>query len=88
MTPEEAKSRAERAQQLLDDEMLKEAFSATNEALVGALNVAKTPDEAFKATIALQTFNLIKGCIESHIQTAKVIEFNSKRTFVDRILGR
>jgi hypothetical protein len=67
---------------------LRSAFDATHEALISSLNIAKTPEEAFKATVALQAFNLIKGCIESHIETAKVIEFNSKRTFVDKILGR
>lgn len=88
MTPEEAKLRAEKARQLLNDPELKAAFDDTRDALISALNIAKSQDEAYKAAIALQTFELIKGCIESHIQTAKVIEFNSKKTFVDRVLGR
>lgn len=88
MNAEEAKFRAERAQQLLNDEMLKESFRATEEALVNAVAIAKTPEEAFKAAVAYQVFRLIKDSISSHIETAKVIEFNSKKTFVDRVLGR
>jgi hypothetical protein len=88
MSPDEANVRAERAKQLLNDEVLMEAFNATHEALISALNIAKTPEEAFKATVALQAYNLIKNCIQSHIETAKVIEFNTKRSFVDKVLGR
>jgi glycerol-3-phosphate acyltransferase PlsY len=88
MNPEEAQIRAEQAKQLLRDPMLIESFNATQEALVGAVKVARTQDESYKAAVALQVFDLIKGCITSHIETAKVIEFNSKRTFVDKILGR
>lgn len=88
MTPEEAKDRAERARLLLADEMLQAAFSDTRDALVAAVTVAKTPEESYKAAIALQTFELIKGCIESHIHTAKVIEYNTKKPFLDRVLGR
>lgn len=88
MTPEEAKLRAEKARQLLGDEMLKEAFDATHAALLDAVALAKTPEESFKAAVAIQVHRLIRDCITSHIETAKVIEFNNKRTFVDRVLGR
>jgi hypothetical protein len=37
---------------------------------------SKTPEEAFKAAIALQVFDLIKNALQSHIETAKVMEFN------------
>jgi hypothetical protein len=88
MSPEEATSRAERAKQLLQDPMLNEAFTATRDGLISALTIAKSPEEAYKAAIALQTFEVIKGCLESHIHTAKVVEFNTRKTFVEKILGR
>lgn len=76
MNVEEAKAKAERAKQLLDDPLLKESFSLAHEALLQALRVAKTEQEAFKATVALQTYHLIKDSITTHIETGKVIEYN------------
>lgn len=85
MTPEEAKDRAERASQILNDSMVKEAFAAAEEALNRAVRAAKTPPEAFKAAIACQVFDLIKGSIEGHIETAKIIEYNFKPSLRERI---
>ena len=69
---------AERAQQILNDPLLKEAFQAAEEALNRAVRAAKTEAEAFKAAIACQVFDVIKGSIEGHITTAKIIEYNFK----------
>jgi hypothetical protein len=90
MTPEEAKSRAERAKQILGDSLVKEAFSAAEEALNRAVRAAKTEPEAFKAAIACQVFDLIKGSIEGHITTAQIIEYNfkDKTSLLDRVMGR
>ena len=85
MTPEEANQRAERARQLLEDPLLKESFSLAHEALLQAIRVAKTPDEAFKATVALQTYHLIKDSISTHIETGKIIEYNFKPSLRERI---
>jgi hypothetical protein len=85
MTPEEAKSRAERARQLLEDPMLKEVFNDAEKALNQAVRAAKTEQEAFKAAIACQVFELLRNQIQSHIETAKVIEFNFKPTLRERI---
>lgn len=85
MTPEEAQIRAERAKQLLSDDLLKEAFQASEDALNRAVRSAKTEQEAFKAAIACQVFDLIKGSIEGHITTAKIIEYNFKPTLRERI---
>ena len=85
MTPDEAKARAERARQLLEDPMLKEAFDASEEALNRAVRAAKTKDEAFKAAIACQVFDLIKGSLQGHIETAKIVEYNFKPTLRERI---
>ena len=85
MTPEEAKARAERAKQILDDQLVKESFDLAHEAIQQALRVAKTPEESFKATIALQTFYLIRDSIKTHIETGKIIEYNFKPTLRERI---
>lgn len=88
MSPEEAQQKAVRAKQLLDDPLLSEALTAINDALIGAVAMAKTPEEAFKAAVAMQVFRMVKDSLESYITTAKVMEYNSKKTFVDRVLGR
>jgi CHASE3 domain sensor protein len=85
LNPEEAKQRAEKARQLLDDPMLKESFNAAEEALNRAVRSAKTEQEAFKAAIACQVFDLIKGSIQGHIETARIIEYNFKPTLRERI---
>ena len=85
MNPEEAKVRAERAKQLIDDPLLKESFDLAHEAIQQALRVAKTPEESFKATIALQTYFLIRDSIKTHIETGKIIEYNFKPTLRERI---
>jgi hypothetical protein len=84
LTPEEARSRATQASQILNDTLVKEAFAAAEEALNRAVRAAKTPPEAFKAAIACQVFDLIKGSIEGHIETAKIIEYNFKPTLKER----
>ena len=76
MTPEEAAAKGERAKQLLEDPILSESFDLAHTAILQALRVAKTPDEAFKATVALQTFHLIRDSITTHIETGKIIQFN------------
>lgn len=85
MNPEEAKQRAEKARQLLADPLLKESFDLAHEALLQALRVAKTQEEAFKATVALQTYHLIRDSIQTHIETGKIIEYNFKPTLRERI---
>jgi hypothetical protein len=85
VTPEEASVKAERAKQLLNDPLLKESFDLAHEALLQALRVAKTEQEAFKATVALQTYHLIRDSIVTHIETGKVIAYNFKQTLRERI---
>jgi hypothetical protein len=85
MNPEEAKVRAARAKQLLEDPMLMESFDLAHTAILQAIRVAKTPEEAFKATVALQTYHLIKDSISTHIETGKIIEYNFKPSLRERI---
>ena len=89
MSPEEAKIRAERAQQLLNDPLLKESFELAQTALIQAIRVAKSDAEAFKATIAFQVFEVIRDSIRTHIETGKIIEYNFRdKTLLERISGR
>ena len=76
MNQEEAAQKAIRAKQLLADPILQESFALAHEALLQALRVAKTEQEAFKATVALQTYHLIKDSISTHVETGKIIEYN------------
>jgi D-hexose-6-phosphate mutarotase len=85
MNPEEAKARAEHAKQLLNDSLLKESFDLAHEAVQQALRVAKTPEESFKATIALQMYYLIKDSISTHIETGKIIEYNFRPSIKERL---
>lgn len=85
MNPEEAQRRAAHAQQLLDDPLLQEAFRAAEEALNRAVRASKNESEAYKAAIACQVFDLVRGAIEGHIQTAKIVEFNFKPTLRERV---
>jgi D-hexose-6-phosphate mutarotase len=85
MNPEEAKARAERAKQLLNDSLLKESFDLAHEAVQQALRVAKTPEESFKATIALQMYYLIKDSISTHIETGKIMEYNFRPSIKERL---
>ena len=84
MSPEEAKERAERAKQLLEDPLMKESFDLAHEAIIQALRVSKTESEAFKAAIALQTYHLIKDSLTTHIETGKIIEYNFKPSLKER----
>lgn len=79
MTPEEAQIRAERAKQLLEDPLLKETFNSVEAALIAAAKSSKSESDAMKACIAMQVFDILKNHIASHIETAKVVEFNFTR---------
>jgi hypothetical protein len=85
VTPEEAKFKGDRAKQLLDDPIIKESFDLAHAAILQALRVAKTQDEAFKATVALQTFHLIKDSISTHMETGKIMAYNFKPTLRERV---
>jgi hypothetical protein len=85
MNRDEAQQKAEHAHQLLRDPLLKESFDLAHAAILQAMRVAKTPEEAFKAAIALQTYHLLKDSITTHIETGKVIEYNFRPSFKERL---
>jgi hypothetical protein len=88
MSPEEAKERAEQAKHLLNHPLLKECFHNAETALNQAVRSAKTPEEAFKASLACQVFELLRREIQAHLETEKVIAFNTRPSIVDRVLRR
>jgi hypothetical protein len=88
MTPEDAKARADQAKFLLSNPLLKECFENAEIALNQAVRQAKTETEAFKAAIACQVFELIRGQIQAHLETEKVINFNQKKSILDSVLRR
>ena len=85
MSHEEKQQKAEAAKQLLENPILKESFDLSHAAILQALRVAKTPEEAFKATVALQTYHLIKDSITTHIETGKIIDYNFKPSLRERV---
>jgi hypothetical protein len=85
LNKEDAKLRAARAVQLLNDPLLRECYDNAEKALNQAVRIAKTPEEAFKAAIACQVFELIRGQLQAHIETGKIIEYNFKPSLRERI---
>ena len=69
----------------MDDVLLKESFDLAHAAILQALRIAKTPEESFKATVALQTYHLIRDSISTHIETGKIISYNFKPTLREKI---
>jgi hypothetical protein len=88
MSPEESKDRAEQAKYLLSHPLLKECFENAEIALNQAVRQAKTPEEAFKAALACQVFELLRGQLTAHIETQKMIAFHATRSVLDKVLGR
>lgn len=85
MSPEEAKYRAERARQLLGDEILKGSIASVTEAAIAACSRVKDEKEAWRACMTLKACMDVTKAIASHVETAKVVEFNFKPTLRERI---
>ena len=85
MNPEDAKARAERAKQLLGDELLKGSLAALTEAAIAACAQARVEKDAWRACMTLKACMDVARGLASHIETAKVIEFNQKPTLRERL---
>lgn len=85
MSPEEAKQRAERAHQLLADSLLKESLAAITEAAIAACAQAKDEKESWRACMTLKACMDVTRSLASHMETAKVVEFNFKPTLRERV---
>lgn len=79
MTPEEAEQRAERAKQLLNDPLLKESLASNMNAAIAACAEVKDEGAAWRACMYLKAVMDATHAIASHIETAKVVNFNKKR---------
>ena len=84
MTPEEAQARAERAKQLLADPLLKDSFAANVNAAIALCASAKDEKEAWRACMTLKAVMDATRSIASHVDTAKVVDFNRKPTLRER----
>ena len=85
MNLEDAQARAERARQLLDDELLKESFAANVNAAIAYCASAKDEQEAWRACMRLKAVMEATQSIAAHVETGKVVEFNQRKTFRDRL---
>lgn len=85
MNPEEAKARAEHAKQLLGDELLKGSLAAITEAAIAACAQAKDEKDAWRACMTLKACMDFARGLASHMETAKVVEFNQRPTFRERL---
>ena len=84
MNQEEASIRAERAKQLLGDSLLKESLASITEAAIAACSQAKDEKEAWRACMTLKACMDVTRSLASHVETAKVVEFNLKPTLRER----
>ena len=85
MTPEEAKARAEHAKRLLEDQLLKASLAAVTEAAIAACAQAKDEKESWRACATLKACMDVTRSLASHMETAKVVEFNLRPTLRERI---
>lgn len=63
---------AERAQQLMNDPIMKRILTETENQLVLAVKSSVTPDQAYKAAIAMQVFAIIRNSMNAMVETGKM----------------
>jgi hypothetical protein len=85
MSPDEARIKAERAKQLLEDELLKGSIASITEAAIAACAQVRDEKEAWRACMTLKACMDVTRALASHVETAKVIEFNLRPTLRERI---
>lgn len=78
---------AERARQLMQDPIMQKILSETERQLILAIKSAQTPDQAFKASIALQVFSVIGNSMEAMVQSGRMaaIQLEEKRKWFDKL---
>lgn len=80
MTPEEEIQRAERARQLLEEPLIKEAFSLMEGALLNGIQTSALKDEALREKICQMLISLgqvkqhLKSTMETGVFAAKQLE--------------
>jgi len=85
MTPQEEIQRAERARQILEDEVFREAFNQVNDALLGGMRNAGIVDEKLRLRL-LDRYELLHslvGCLRSTMESGKLaraqLDFEEKQ---------
>lgn len=85
MTPEEARERADRAKTLLTDPLLKDSLTANVNAAIAACASVKDEKEAWRACMTLKAAMECTKALATHLETAKIIEYNFKPSLRERI---
>ena len=91
MTPQEEIRRAERAKQLLEDSLLKEAFDAVEEALLQGMRNAAIVDEKLRLRLLdrYEILHSLKSVLNGYIETGKLaratLELEEKRSLFQRM---
>ena len=70
---------AERAAQLMADPIMKHILEETERVLILTVKNATTPEQAFKAAIALQTFSVIVNSMQAMVNTGKMASMELER---------
>jgi hypothetical protein len=91
MSPEQEEQRGERARQVLDNEVYREAYKAMTDRIVSQLSLADTPDDKRERLndllIALaKVENYLRQVLVSGTMAAMDIE--RRRTLAERLTGR
>ncbi len=88
MSPEEELSRAVRAEQILGDDLFKEAVKEVEEALLNGIKLSPIKDAELREKLCQQLIQLhaVVGQIRGYMETGKLAEASIKqRTISERI---
>lgn len=88
MTPEEELQRAIRAEQILGDDLFKEAVKAVEDALLNGIKLSPIKDSELREKLCQQLIQLhaVVGQLRGHMETGKLAEATIKqRTITERI---
>lgn len=81
MSPEEEISRAERARQLLDDELFKESVSAVRNALISGIERSAITDATLREKLGQQLIALsgVLSILVTHMETGRLAQEELKQ---------
>lgn len=89
MTPEEELQRAVRAEQILGDDLFKEAVNAVEEALLNGIKLSPIKDAELREKLCQQYIQLqaVVGQLRGYMENGKLAEatINQKRSMADRL---
>ncbi len=91
MSPEQEEARGERARQVLDNEVYREAYKAMSDRIVSQLSLADTPDDKRKR---LNDLLIALAKVENYMRqvlvggTMAAMEIERQRTLAERVRSR